>query len=196
VISQVRSIRFRAVFAATVAAITVGMSGSAAHADATSDALGAVLGTTLDQVGDLGGVALTTNPNIACKVEAYGTAITQHVPAVVGETYGSDVASGRLTCVSFETMVYSATLTVRLQYLIPGTSTYANISTCAIATARGATTNGVLEIPLTLTPICTYMTGNPYLNRYHRGYASATTNFGTAGPQPTTGSPSTWFMQP
>lgn len=176
-------------------ALTLGLGSVPAHADAT-DIGGALLGTLDGLSSGLGGVGLSSNPNIACKVEAYGTAITQHVPYVVGEVYGSDQGFGRLTCVSFDTLAYTASVTIRLRYLASGTTTYLNIGSCAPWTQTGRTTNGVLVIPLVQTPICTYATGSPYLNKYHQAYATATTNFGAAGPQPSTPSPSSWFMNP
>ncbi|HVF06192.1 MAG TPA: hypothetical protein VNA20_15225 [Frankiaceae bacterium] len=186
----------RTILAAGAAAIALGVSGIPAHADPTDG--GSALVSTLNDMADgLGGVDLSANPNIACKVEAYGTAITQHTPLVVGEVYGSDQGYGRLTCISFDTLVYNATVTVRLQYLSnPALGVWSSMTGCPAVTGRGSTTNGVLVIPLTQTQICQYLTGSPYLNKYHRAFASATTNFGALGPQPTAPSPSTWYMNP
>jgi hypothetical protein len=146
-----------------------------AHADMTQ-LIDASRINSLDIASYTTGILWTnsSSPDVTCGVPTVvaGPA-TIAMRAVVGEVYGTDVAIAHDDCVSLQGHVYSATLTLWLQYQPVAGASFVAIPGCSSGSVTGGSVSGVVSLTTPVTT-CSYDIRSPAYNKPHRAYAVLT----------------------
>lgn len=142
-------------------------------------------GTALADVSDAGEANLTNaldiadalskapDPDVTCRVDAAGMVITQRTVTPRASLDAQTLIAGAGECVSLNTARgYAVSLTVIEEAFIRGKWT----PVCSLTQPNSSTAGVAYAVA---QRFCSFTTGSPALNRFHRAHAILTTNVGT-----------------